>query len=202
MVQELSYDTAIAVIDSWEVLRRKENYAEILGCGLLTKFFSEQPDAMGIFGIETESIEQQEEAFDRLLTSKHFLELARNYVALIDQAVDTLGPDLETLTQVLLELGDLHHQEYGIKPQWYPVLGRALLQSLEEILGKENFAPNIKACWLQVYEALTMAMTSSMVGKNVVCYDYHEEDYPSEDFSIQSMEARSRPQRQRCASYS
>jgi len=156
---------------------------------------------MGIFGIETESIEQQEEAFDRLLTSKHFLELARNYVALIDQAVDTLGPDLETLTQVLLELGDLHHQEYGIQPQWYPVLGRALLQSLEEILGQDVFTSNIKACWLQVYKALSH-VTTSLVGKNVVCYDYHEEDYPSEDFSIQSMEARSRPQRQRCASYS
>ena len=201
MVQELSYDTAIAVIDSWEVLRRKDNYAETLGCGLLTKFFREQPDAMGIFGIETNSIEQQEEAFDRLLTSKHFLELARNYVALIDQAVDTLGPDLETLTQVLLELGDLHHQEYGIQPQWYPVLGRALLQSLEEILGQDVFTSNIKACWLQVYKALSH-VTTSLVGKNVVCYDYHEEDYPSEDFSIQSMEARSRPQRQRCASYS
>jgi hypothetical protein len=37
MVKELNYETALTVIESWEVLRRKKNYAKIMGRGLFVK---------------------------------------------------------------------------------------------------------------------------------------------------------------------
>jgi hypothetical protein len=37
MVKKLSYDTALVVIDGWEVLRRQKHYQETMGCGLFKK---------------------------------------------------------------------------------------------------------------------------------------------------------------------
>jgi len=34
---DLDYETALTVIDSWELLRRKKNYAVIVGSGLFKK---------------------------------------------------------------------------------------------------------------------------------------------------------------------
>ena len=38
-----------------------------------------------------------------------------------------LGPDLETMTEVFVELGDKYYKEYDIDPKLYPIVGRALL---------------------------------------------------------------------------
>ena len=38
MIYDLSYETASVVIESWEVLRRMENYAERTGRGLLIRY--------------------------------------------------------------------------------------------------------------------------------------------------------------------
>jgi len=37
MVEELTFDTALTVIESWEVLRRKKDFAETTGRGLFIR---------------------------------------------------------------------------------------------------------------------------------------------------------------------
>jgi hemoglobin-like flavoprotein len=68
-----------------------------------------------------------------------------DFVEIVDQAVNMLGPDLETLTDIFVQLGDEHHEEYGIKPTVYPILESALLEQLEEMLGPEVFTRHTKA---------------------------------------------------------
>jgi len=165
MVSDLSYETALAVIDSWEVLRRKRNYAETMGKGLFIKFLREVPEARSILGFDETKGSFDEEA---MYSSGNFREVAKNFVQVIDQAVDMLGPDLDMLTDIFVELGDKHHKEYNLKPRYYPILGRVLLDQLEEMLGPSVFTDHTRTCWLQVYEALSLDMAStSIAGRNV-----------------------------------
>jgi hemoglobin-like flavoprotein len=75
---------------------------------------------------------------------------------MIDRALGLLGPDIELLTEIMLELGK-QHRSFGVETSYYPIMGRALLQTLEEILG-DKFKPAYKESWLEVYQALSYDM--------------------------------------------
>eukprot|EP00536_Pseudo-nitzschia_multiseries_P006943 jgi/Psemu1/16489/gm1.16489_g len=105
MVAELNYDTASTVIDTWEALKRKQNYEATVGTLLFIKFFALVPDAKAIFGwsSETETTTTTDE--DEFSRSPTFLEHAKHFVRFLNSAIDMLGPDLEMLTEIFLELG-------------------------------------------------------------------------------------------------
>jgi len=159
MVDELSYETASTVIESWESLRRTENYAETTGRGLFIRFFREEPGAMAVFGFTKDGDDDDADA-DAVYESQQFLDVGKNFIEIVDQAVDMLGPDLEVLAEVLIDLGEKYHNEYGVRPEYYSVLGRALIDQLEEMLGPDVFGIHTRSCWLQVYGALAADMTS------------------------------------------
>jgi hypothetical protein len=77
---------------------------------------------------------------------------------MLDRAVDLLGPDIELLTEIILELGG-KHVVYGVKASHYDPMGRALISTLQEILG-DRFTQQQKDSWLEVYQALTYDMRS------------------------------------------
>jgi len=172
-MEELSYDTVSTVIESWELMRRRnKDYAETMGCGLLIKFFQERPGAKAILGFEIDRIDQydsdseesnhieEEEEEDSLYKSEKFIEGGKNFVQFVDQAVDMLGPDLETLTQLFVDLGDKHHlTQYNLPSKFYPVLGRALLGQLEDMLGPKTFTIQTRSAWLQVFQAISLDLT-------------------------------------------
>lgn len=152
MVDELSYETASTVIDSWESLRRTENYAERTGRGLFIRFFEEEPGARAVFGFGNT---------DSIYDSRKFLDVGKNFIEIVDQAVDMLGPDLQTVAEVLMDLGKKYHNEYGMRPEYYSALARALIDELEEILGPKKFVTHTKSCWVQVYGVLATAIAPS-----------------------------------------
>jgi hemoglobin-like flavoprotein len=75
---------------------------------------------------------------------------------MLDKSLSLLGPDIELLTDVLLELGK-SHLRYGVKTSHYPAMGQALISVVEELLGDE-FTPQIKDAWVEVYQALSYDM--------------------------------------------
>ena len=82
---------------------------------------------------------------------------------MIDKALSMLGPDIEILTEILMELGE-KHVRYGVKPEYFPSMGRALIESVGEQLG-DSFTPSMKADWVEVYGALSYDMIRAQ--KNV-----------------------------------
>jgi hemoglobin-like flavoprotein len=68
-----------------------------------------------------------------------------------------LGPDIEMLTDILLELGK-KHVSYGVKPEYFPSMGKSLIMAIEKTLGKDNFDADTKDCWVEVYGALSYDM--------------------------------------------
>jgi len=151
MIDELSYETVSKVIESWEFLRRTENYAERTGRGLFIRFFEEEPGAKTVFGFNKNDFDGDANS---VYDSRMFLDIGKNFIEIVDQAVDMLGPDLQVVAEVLTDLGKKYHNEYDMRPEYYSVLARALIDELEEILGTDKFNTRTKSCWVQVYGAL------------------------------------------------
>ena len=61
------------------------------------------------------------------------------------------------MTEILLELGE-RHVRYGVKPEYFPTLGKVLIEILEDSLDENDFTPRIKADWVEVYGALSYDM--------------------------------------------
>jgi hypothetical protein len=73
-----------------------------------------EPEAQLIFGFPKEMNPNS----DAELKSLRFVKHAEFFIQMIDKALSMLGPDIELLTEILLELGE-KHVRYGVKPGAY-----------------------------------------------------------------------------------
>lgn len=160
MVADMSYSTVSQVIESWEKIRRTENYEEKVGTRLFQRLFTLEPDAQRIFGFPKDMDPNSPD----VLKSARFIKHAKYFIQMIDKALSMLGPDIEILTEILLELGE-KHVRYGVKPEYFPSMGRALIDTVQEALGEKDFTSDIKADWVEVYGALSYDMIRAQ--KNV-----------------------------------
>jgi methyl-accepting chemotaxis protein len=82
-------------------------------------------------------------------------------IQMIDTALNMLGPDIELLTEIMTELG-IKHVRYGVTAEMFPIMGDALLHTLESTL-KDDFTEPVKAAWVEVYSALSQDMVRAQV---------------------------------------
>ena len=191
MVADMSYSTVSDVLDSWERIRRIPNYDEKTGILLFKKWvlvvavvlsflfslsflishpyfaspqptnnrmFELEPAAKVIFGFK-ENMKSED-----LLKSNRFSKHAKYFIQMIDKALGMLGPDIELLTEILMDLGKKHVQ-YGVKPEYFPSMGRALVYAVEELLPEEEFSRQVKDAWVEVYGALSYDMIRAQKAK-------------------------------------
>ncbi len=76
---------------------------------------------------------------------------------MIYKSLGMLGPDLEFLTEIFMELG-ANHVRYGAKPESFPSMGRSLVDTVETLLTPDEFTREIKDAWVEVYGALSYDM--------------------------------------------
>lgn len=82
-------------------------------------------------------------------------------IAMLDRALNMLGPDSELLTEVMTDLGK-KHVNLGIKDvYYYSIMGDSLLLALGELLEKD-FTPGVEKSWTIVYGELASAMISEI----------------------------------------
>lgn len=70
--------------------------------------------------------------------------------------VDSLDR-FDHMRPALRELGRKHAAEYGVKPEYYPILIDALLWAFAQAM-QPQFYPEIKAAWRTVLEDITREM--------------------------------------------
>ena len=68
-----------------------------------------------------------------------------------------------------MELGE-KHARYGVKPEYFPSMGRALVATVETLLtdGNENddkFSRETKDAWIEVYNGLSYDMIRAQKSK-------------------------------------
>lgn len=81
-------------------------------------------------------------------------EQQRKFIATLAAIVGNL--DSQTALSTVSTLAR-HHAEYGVHPDHYPVVGEALLWSLERGLG-EHWTPEVAASWHKAYAFLSETM--------------------------------------------
>ena len=118
---------------------------------LVNRLFELEPEAKTIFGFDVSS-----DVSSELAKSPRFTKHAKYFIQMIDKALGMLGPDIELLTEILLDLGK-KHVGYGVKPEYFPSMGRALIYSVKEQLG-EKYTDETKDAWVEVYGALSYDM--------------------------------------------
>ena len=92
-----------------------------------------------------------------LFTNTDLAEQQKKLVASLVLVVENLRkPD--ALENPLKGLG-ARHVQYGALPEHYPLVGNALLTTLEQYLG-DDWTPQVKQAWVEAYGAITELMLS------------------------------------------
>jgi hemoglobin-like flavoprotein len=143
---------ASKVVESWRYITDIPNYEDVVGELLFRKIFTLAPQVHGMFRFAKDFEPMSEELF----ASERFKEHARGVVITIGKAVSMLGPDLDPLVVILNELGRVHGK-YGALPAHYAIVGRALIETLAEVLG-DKFTNELKTSWARVYDIVSAAM--------------------------------------------
>ena len=125
----------------------------------LIRFFSLEPRAIKVFSFGRDVDSYSED----LLQNRRVIEHGKHYVKMVDRAIDLLGPDIELLTEILLELGK-QHERLGVEASYYPPMQEALLQTLSELLG-DRFSEAVRAAWVKVYKELADDMIRAIANE-------------------------------------
>jgi nitric oxide dioxygenase len=91
----------------------------------------------------------------RTLFSSDMERQGRKLTAALAAIVSGLD-DFATILPAACDLAK-RHVAYGVAPEHYPLVGAALLWTLEQGLGNE-FTPALRAAWEEAYSALSEAM--------------------------------------------
>merc|ERR1711907_260003 len=114
------------------------------------------PSAKEVFGFDKLMMASDDDFYQ----SRPFVAHAKAFVHILDKAFDMLGPNVDMLRSILLDVGETHRSKKKVKPEYFPVLGECLLECLEETLGPKIFSEKAKQCWTNVYQALAQVMVA------------------------------------------
>eukprot|EP00173_Palmaria_palmata_P000445 Plantae.Rhodophyta-Palmaria_palmata.ctg12044.p1 GENE.Plantae.Rhodophyta-Palmaria_palmata.ctg12044~~Plantae.Rhodophyta-Palmaria_palmata.ctg12044.p1 ORF type:complete len:172 (-),score=28.34 Plantae.Rhodophyta-Palmaria_palmata.ctg12044:103-618(-) len=128
---------------------------------LLDSIFTIAPEAYGLFqfrGNPKDGISEE------TYKSEKFLKHARGVIGMVDTAVDLLEKDdMATLSEALQKLG-ARHVGYKVEFVHYPIVGQALLQTLEAALA-DGWSDELKEAWTGVFGVITEHMQTGAKAK-------------------------------------
>lgn len=116
-------------------------------------FFTACPPAKVVFGFLSDASPQSLARDHR----KRFIRHASILIQMIETAINMLGPDIETLSEIMTGLGR-KHVSYGVTPDMFPILGQCLIDTLAECLNDESpgsFRSESRDAWEEVYSELS-----------------------------------------------
>jgi hemoglobin-like flavoprotein len=122
----------------------------------LCSLFTAEPRTKQVFGFD-----EQEDVDKSGLKQIGVLIHAKRLIGMLDTAIGLLGPDLETLTEILSQLGR-RHINYGVLPEYFPVMGKAIRDSLAESL-QDGWTKEVDDAWCTVYNELSAEIVKSML---------------------------------------
>ena len=68
---------------------------------------------------------------------------------------------MELIQEILAQVGK-RHKDFGVKADYFPPMGDALVYSLEQVLGTKYFTASHKAAWKEVYDELSAEILKAM----------------------------------------
>jgi len=150
-IPEVTYTMVMNVSMSWDVLKLTPDYEKIAGHLIFIRLFELEPRATALFGFGPHQDIKEHPKF-----GQHAITI----VDMIDCAVAFLGPDLDPLEEQLRSLGK-RHLKYGVKPEFLPIMGQAVLYALQRILGSK-FTLDDTRDWTCVFQLMANKMALGM----------------------------------------
>lgn len=132
------------VQDSWEIAKKLG--VDTIGRVFYQRVFSKAPEALKMFSFRDN---------DNMFESESFKKHARGVVMTVGRAVAGLR-DINSILPSIMELG-ARHNKYGVKPEHYPIIGEALLDTIEQGTG-DKFTPAVRKAWETTYNMIADAM--------------------------------------------
>ncbi|MGC9156317.1 MAG: globin [Ferrimicrobium sp.] len=128
-------------------------------CLDFSRCFEIEPASRKLLGFQDETGDFREDP--------KFPFLTKVVVDMIECAVNCLGPDLDPLEDELQRLGN-RHIAYGVDCKHFPILGRAVIFAMKEILGNKFTRENERA-WELVFHFMVHHMSEGMrIGKELI----------------------------------
>ena len=90
---------------------------------------------------------------DDLISDPKFIAHSKQLIVMFDMAFNMLGPDGVLLTEKIKELGE-KHVNYGVQAEMFPIMGKAMRNMFEEMLG-DAFTQEIQDAWKKVFGAIS-----------------------------------------------
>jgi len=140
------FSTILEVSQSWDDIRRIYNYEETFSTLLYEKFLELEPNAIDYFHFsnnkKNSENEEEKETCCSENSSKYgdyyehplFYEHCLSFVKMLDLVIHLLGPDVELVEEILLDLGG-KNLDRGVMQETYKPFGNALLYSIQELLS-------------------------------------------------------------------
>ena len=97
---------------------------------------------------------------DTIRKDPRFKVHARNIVDMFDCAVSLLGPELDSLSGALKDLGR-RHLRYGVHPSYLPVMSQAVCFALDNML-KSKFTRSDRLAWEGIMQFMVTEMVDAM----------------------------------------
>jgi len=139
---ELTQAQIQLVKESWSIFRSIDT--ALVGDVFYGKLFLENPSLRRLFP------RQMEEQYKKLINMLSIM------VARLDH-IDDLSADIAAMAE--------RHVRYGVKPEYYPLVGKALLWALQNGLGKD-WTREVEIAWQNCYDILAGKMIKASMGGN------------------------------------
>lgn len=146
-----------AVTSSWE--KAAALGVENVGVALFKKIFEIEPGALALF-----SFRDTPDLYNSPSLKKHGVAV----VGAVGVAVVGLK-DLDKLVPVLQQLG-ARHVGYGVVPEHFDIVGKALILTLREALGEDVFSEEVEEAWTNVFGVIKSVMTGMPIDE----LDHHD----------------------------
>ncbi|GKY93941.1 hypothetical protein MPSEU_000361000 [Mayamaea pseudoterrestris] len=151
MTVNVSYSDVMNVTTTWDKAKRTPKFEEVAGEAILTRLFTLEPQARTMFGFDATEVVTENPKFGH-----H----SKVMVDMLDMAVSFLGPDLEPIEYELLDLGK-RHIAYGVQPEYFPIMERAVMYALDGILD-DKLTRDDRGSWQVIFQFMIENMTKGM----------------------------------------
>ena len=160
-MEEIDFTTVQIVLESWQKVLQRPNWQQRSAVFVLTRLFELVPELKGLWGFSP--------SFDPSNSKDpdygKFVFKGLNFMSGVNKAVSFIGPDLEPLVDELKDLGRIHYLAMAAQPQFWPPVGVALMDTLEELLGPEDWKDDTKGAWGLIYHFMAYWMIEGLLAE-------------------------------------
>jgi hemoglobin-like flavoprotein len=151
MAHPIDHVVVLNLVQTWDSLKKVPNFHDVAGRRIFRKFFELDPRAHSLFFAVGKAKDKE--------LALH----ARMVVDMLDYVIHLMATSTH-LAQMDKELGELgkRHMQYGVHPDQLTIMGKAVVITLDKMLGIGNLTEEDRQNWYTFFELIAGKMAGPM----------------------------------------